>query len=126
TRTTAPPTTAPASPSPTGSPTPTNSPTPTRSPTPSPSGGTGPGASLGACPFWSTVTPPVRVVGPSHNSTSQGPLISLSGRLPAPSTVTGSLGGSSLTITFSRVAGAAAYRVWRNSQSVGWVDDWGQ
>jgi len=112
TPTTAPPTTAP--------------PTPTTSPTPPPTSGTGPGASLPACPFWSTVTPPARVVGPSHNSASQGPLISLSGRLPAPATVTGSLSGSTVTITFSRVTGAAAYRVWRNSQSVGWVDDWGQ
>jgi 3D (Asp-Asp-Asp) domain-containing protein len=111
TPTTAPPTTAP----------PTTAPT-----SPAPTGGSGPGASLAACPFWSTVTPPARVVGPSHDSASQGPMISLSGRLPAPSTVTGSLSGSSVTITFSRVTGAAAYRVWRNSQSVGWVDDWGQ
>ncbi|MGI5239534.1 carbohydrate binding domain-containing protein [Dactylosporangium sp. CA-139066] len=122
--TSTPPTSAPASPSPTKSPSPTTSPSPTKSP--SPTGGTGPGASLAACAFWSTVTPPARVIGPSHNSVSQGPLISLSGRLPAPSTVTGALSGSSVTITFSRVTGAAAYRVWRNSQSIGWVDDWGQ
>jgi 3D (Asp-Asp-Asp) domain-containing protein len=118
--TTTPPPTPTTAPPPT--PTPTGSPTPTTSPT----SGTGPGASLPACPFWSTVTPPARVIGPSHNSTSQGPQISLSGRLPAPSTVTGSLSGSSVTITFSRVTGATAYRVWRNSQSVGWIDDWGQ
>ncbi|GAA3453740.1 3D domain-containing protein [Dactylosporangium matsuzakiense] len=68
----------------------------------------------------------MRTVGPSHDATSQAPMISLAGRLPAPSTVSGSLHGSSVTITFSRVAGAVAYRVWRNSQSVGWVDDWGQ
>ncbi len=129
--TTAPATTAPASPTPTAGPTATAtaSPTPTAGPTPTttpPTGGGGPGANLGACPFWSTVTPPARVVGPSHNATSQGPMLNLSGRLPAPSTVTGSLSGSTMTITFSRVTGAAAYRVWRNSQSVGWVDDWGQ
>lgn len=100
--------------------------TPTTPPTTPPTGGTGSGASLPACPFWSTVTPPARVIGPSHNSTSQGPQISLSGRLPAPATVTGSLSGSTVTITFSRVSGATAYRVWRNSQSVGWIDDWGQ
>jgi 3D (Asp-Asp-Asp) domain-containing protein len=117
--TTAPPTTAPPTTAP-----PTTAPPTTAPPTTPPT--TGPGASLSACPFWSTVTPPARVVGPSHDATSQAPQISLSGRLPAPSTVTGSLSGSSVTITFSRVAGAAAYRVWRNSQSVGWVDDWGQ
>ncbi|WP_084598887.1 3D domain-containing protein [Actinoplanes subtropicus] len=116
--TTAPPTTVPTTP-------PTTAP-PTTAPTTPPTTGTGPGASLPACPFWSTVTPPARVVGPSHDSVSQGPRISLSGRLPAPATVTGSLTGSSVTIAFSRVTGAAAYRVWRNSQSVGWIDDWGQ
>ncbi|MFI5911966.1 carbohydrate binding domain-containing protein [Dactylosporangium sp. NPDC051541] len=113
-----------ASKSPSASPSPSNS--PSKSPTASPTGGTGPGTSLPACSFWSTVTPPVRTIGPSHNATSQAPQYDLSGRLPAPSTVTGALSGSSVTITFSRVAGAVAYRVWRNSQSVGWVDDWGQ
>ncbi|MFB9414696.1 carbohydrate binding domain-containing protein [Dactylosporangium matsuzakiense] len=130
--TTPPPTSTPppASPSPSRSASPSGSPSRTASPSPtastSPTGGTGPGAGLAACQFWSTVTPPVRTVGPSHDATSQAPMISLAGRLPAPSTVSGSLHGSSVTITFSRVAGAVAYRVWRNSQSVGWVDDWGQ
>ena len=39
----------------------------------------------------------ISVAGPSHDSTSQGPQISLSGRLPAPAGVTGSLSGSSVT-----------------------------
>jgi 3D (Asp-Asp-Asp) domain-containing protein len=106
------------------SPSPSASRTPTPTPTPTASGG--PGARLPACPFFTNVTPPVRTAGPSHDSVTKGPLIDLGGRLPAPTGVTGSLSGASVTITFARVAGATAYRVWRNSQSVAWVDDWGQ
>src|SRR5262249_17914043 len=83
-------------------------------------------AGLKACPFFSNVKPPNRPAGPSHNSKSQGPKISLSGRLPAPSGITGTYAGRKVTITFKRVAGATAYRVWRNAQSVAWVSDWGQ
>lgn len=112
--------------SPTLTPTPTASPTPTPTPTPTSTGGTGPGASLPACPFWSTVTPPVRVIGPSRDSVTQAPRVDLAARLPAPGTVRGTLASGQVKITFDRVAGAAAYRVWRNSQSVAWIDDWGQ
>jgi 3D (Asp-Asp-Asp) domain-containing protein len=108
------------------SPTPTPSRTPTPTPTPSPTSGSGPGAQLPACPFFTNVTPPVRTVGPSRDSVTKGPLIDLSGRLPAPTGVTGSLSGGSVTITLARVAGATGYRVWRNGQSVAWIDDWGQ
>jgi 3D (Asp-Asp-Asp) domain-containing protein len=83
-------------------------------------------AGLKACRHFSNVVPPNRPAGPSHNSRSQGPKISLSGRLPAPSTVTGTYAGGKVTINISRVAGATGYRVWRNAQSVAWVSDWGQ
>ncbi|TML31207.1 MAG: hypothetical protein E6G35_04995 [Actinobacteria bacterium] len=83
-------------------------------------------AGLKACPFFSNVKPPNRPAGPSHNSRSQGPKISLAGRLPAPTGVVGTYSGGKVTITFKRVAGATAYRVWRNAQSVAWVSDWGQ
>jgi 3D (Asp-Asp-Asp) domain-containing protein len=83
-------------------------------------------AGLPACKHFSNVKPPNRPAGPSHNSKSQGPKISLSGRLPAPTGITGTYSGGKVTITFKRVAGATAYRVWRNAQSVAWVSDWGQ
>jgi 3D (Asp-Asp-Asp) domain-containing protein len=83
-------------------------------------------AALPACKHFSDVVPPNRPAGPSHNSRSQGPRVSLDGRLPAPGVVTGAFDGSKVTITFNRVAGAKAYRVWRNAQSVAWVSDWGQ
>ncbi|OLB81012.1 MAG: hypothetical protein AUI14_04800 [Actinobacteria bacterium 13_2_20CM_2_71_6] len=81
---------------------------------------------LAACKHFSSVVPPNRPAGPSRNSKSQGPKISLSGRLPAPTNVAGTYAGGKVTITFNRVAGATAYRVWRNAQSVAWVSDWGQ
>jgi 3D (Asp-Asp-Asp) domain-containing protein len=115
--------TAPTSP-PTTTPTTTPTTPPTTTPTSTPP--SGPGASLPACPFWSTVVPPDRPSGPSHDSATQAPRISLDGRLPAPGNVQGTLSGNAVTITFDRVAGAVAYRVWRNSQSVAWIDDWGQ
>jgi 3D (Asp-Asp-Asp) domain-containing protein len=112
---------------PTTSPTPTT-PTPTTpapTPTPTPTSN-GPGAALPACQHFSTVTPPDRPAGPNHDSVTQAPRISLAGRLPAPANVRGTLTGGAVTITFDRVSGAVAYRVWRNSQSVAWIDDWGQ
>ncbi|MDT4990229.1 MAG: hypothetical protein QOH97_121 [Actinoplanes sp.] len=108
----------------TASPTPTK--TPTATPTRTSTGGTGPGALLPRCPFWSTVTPPARVVGPSRDSVTRAPRINLAGRLPSPPNVRGTLASGTVTVTFDRVAGAAGYRVWRNSQSVAWIDDWGQ
>jgi 3D (Asp-Asp-Asp) domain-containing protein len=126
--TTTPPTTTTALPTTASTTPPTTAPTtpPTSSPTPTPTSTGGPGASLPACPFWSTVVPPDRPAGPSHDSATQAPRISLAGRLPAPGNVQGTLSGNAVTITFDRVAGAVAYRVWRNSQSVAWIDDWGQ
>jgi 3D (Asp-Asp-Asp) domain-containing protein len=81
---------------------------------------------LPACPFFTNVKPPNRPPGPSHDAQSKGPRISLAGRLPAPAGVTGTYAGGKVTITFQRVPGATAYRVWRNAQSVAWVSDWGQ
>jgi 3D (Asp-Asp-Asp) domain-containing protein len=72
------------------------------------------------------VVPPVRPAGPSHDSVGEGPRIDLSGRLPAPGNVRGSLSAGQVSIAFDRVPGAKAYRVWRNAQSVAWIDDWGQ
>ncbi|MFD0633331.1 3D domain-containing protein [Catenulispora yoronensis] len=40
--------------------------------------------------------------------------------------MTGTLTGGQVNITFNRVAGAQAYRVWRNGQAIAWVSDWGQ
>lgn len=109
---------------PTPSATPSSSPpTPTASPTPT---STGPGASLPPCQHFSPVTPPDRPAGPPHDSATQAPRINLDSRLPAPANVHGTLAAGRVTITFDRVSGAVAYRIWRNSQSVAWIDDWGQ
>jgi 3D (Asp-Asp-Asp) domain-containing protein len=81
---------------------------------------------LPACKHFSDVKPPNRPPGPSHDSKTKGPKISLSGRLPAPSNVAGTYAGGKVSISFNRVPGATAYRVWRNAQSVAWVSDWGQ
>lgn len=123
--TTASPTVTPTTASPTATvgPTATQT-TPPATPTPAPTGSAG--ASLAACQHFSNVVPPERPAGASHNSTTQGPVVDLSGRLPAPGNVRGTLASGSVKITFDRVAGAKAYRVWRNSQSVAWIDDWGQ
>src|SRR5205823_1701832 len=52
---------------------------------------------LPACKHFSPVKPPNRPPGPSHDSKSKGPKISLSGRLPAPSGVTGTYAGGKVT-----------------------------
>lgn len=132
------PTTAPASASPTSkpptttpsasvNPSPSKSANPTTSPgaTPSP-GGSGPGASLAACEHFSDVVPPQRTVGPNRDSATRGPRLDLSGRLPAPGNVRGTLANGTVTISFDRVPGAVGYRVWRNGQSVRRIEDWGQ
>lgn len=62
-------------------------------------------------------------VGPGQEI---GP-VSVSSRLPAPGGVTGGLNpNGTVTFTFSRVAGAQAYRAFRNGQALQWIDDWGQ
>jgi 3D (Asp-Asp-Asp) domain-containing protein len=67
--------------------------------------------------------PPSGGVGPSPEI----PAASVSGRLPAPGGVNGGLtANNTVTFTFSRVAGAQAYRAFRNGQALQWIDDWGQ
>ncbi|NUR29027.1 MAG: hypothetical protein HOV83_24830 [Catenulispora sp.] len=83
-------------------------------------------SSLPTCPFWTDVTPPARSDTPWVAPLQTAPAVDFSSRLPAPGTVTGTLTGSQVNITFARVAGAQAYRVWRNGQAIAWVSDWGQ
>lgn len=83
-------------------------------------------AGLPTCPFWTNATPPQRSVTPWVPPSQTAGAVNFSGRLPAPSGVTGTLSGGQVTITFNRVPGAQAYRVWRNGQAVAWVTDWGQ
>jgi 3D (Asp-Asp-Asp) domain-containing protein len=83
-------------------------------------------SSLPTCPFWTNATPPARSVTPWVPPLQTAPAVNLTSRLPAPSGVTGTLSGGQVTITFNRVPGAQAYRVWRNGQSVAWITDWGQ
>lgn len=82
--------------------------------------------SLPACPFWSTATPPARTPSPWVPPLQTAPAVDFTSRLPAPGGVTGDLANGQVTITFDRVPGAQAYRVWRNGQSVAEITDWGQ
>jgi 3D (Asp-Asp-Asp) domain-containing protein len=50
----------------------------------------------------------------------------LAGRLPAPGNIRGTFANGAVTLSFDRVPGAVAYRVWRNAQSVLRIEDWGQ
>jgi len=84
-------------------------------------------ATLPACQHFYTGPipnrPPTGGVGPG---TEVGP-VNVSGRLPAPGGVNGGLNANNtVTFTFSRVAGAQAYRAFRNGQALQWIDDWGQ
>jgi hypothetical protein len=47
--------------------------------------------------------------------------------LPAPTGINGGLGADGkVTFTFNRVAGAKAYRAFKNGQALQWISDWGQ
>ena len=81
---------------------------------------------LPACPFWTNVTPPPRSDTPWVPPLQTAGPVNFSQRVPAPTGVSGTLTGTQVTLTFNRVPGAQAYRVWRNGQSVAWVSDWGQ
>ena len=83
-------------------------------------------SSLPTCPFWTNVTPPVRTTTPWVPPQQTAAPVNLTSRLAAPSGVTGTLANGQVTITFNRVPGAQAYRVWRNGQAVAWITDWGQ
>ena len=84
-------------------------------------------SALPTCPFWTNVTPPARTDTPwIPPLQTAAPVNMVAGRLPVPTGITGTLSGGQVTITFNRVAGAQAYRVWRNGQSVAWISDYGQ
>ena len=83
-------------------------------------------SSLPTCPFWTNVTPPPRSDTPWVPPLQTAQPVDFSSRLAAPGGVTGTLNGSQVNISFNRVPGAQAYRVWRNGQAVAWVSDWGQ
>jgi len=83
-------------------------------------------STLPTCPFWTNVVPPVRSDTPWVPPNQTANPLNFSGRLPTPTGVTGTLSGGQVTITLNRVAGAQAYRVWRNGQSVAWITDFGQ
>ena len=83
-------------------------------------------SSLPTCPFWTNVTPPPRTDTPWVPPLQTAQPVDFSSRLAAPGGVSGTLTGGQVTITFNRVAGAQAYRVWRNGQAVAWLSDWGQ
>lgn len=81
---------------------------------------------LAACPFWDpSVTPPPRSVTPWVAPLQTAGAVNFSGRMAAP-VVTGTLVGSQVNLTVSRVPGAVAYRIWRDGVAVAWISDWGQ
>ncbi len=83
------------------------------------------GTGLGACPFWTNITPPPRSVTPFKAPPQLAPQYSVASRLPAPAGVSGALSGGQVRITFDRVAGAGSYRLWRNAIAVQWITDTG-
>jgi 3D (Asp-Asp-Asp) domain-containing protein len=82
---------------------------------------------LPACQHFYTGPIPDRpVTGGQGPGTLVGP-VSVADRLPAPGGISGSLGADGkVTFTFNRVAGAVAYRAFRNGQALQWISDWGQ
>jgi 3D (Asp-Asp-Asp) domain-containing protein len=83
-------------------------------------------ANLGACPFWASgITPPPRSDTPWTAPLQTAPAVNFSSRLGAP-TMTGSFTNGQVNFTVSRVAGAVAYRIWRDGVAVAWISDWGQ
>jgi 3D (Asp-Asp-Asp) domain-containing protein len=90
---------------------------------PSASGGS---AGLAACPFWTSDAQPPGAVTSFAPPPQQAPALDLGGRLPAPATVSGQLSGQRLALSFDRVPGAQAYRVWRDGQPIALVPDQGR
>ena len=84
-------------------------------------------ATLPACQhFYPGPIPDRPVTGGSGPGTLVG-AYDVSNRLPAPGSVSGGLGADGrVTFTFARVAGAKAYRAFRNGQALQWISDWGQ
>jgi 3D (Asp-Asp-Asp) domain-containing protein len=96
---------------------------PLRAVLPSPGGA---GTGLAACPFWTSRTQPPGAVTSFTPPPQQAPALDLTGRLPAPATVSGQLSGQRLALSFARVPWAQAYRVWRNGQPIALVPDQGR
>ena len=83
-------------------------------------------ATLPACQHFYTGTIPDRPVTGGHGPGTTVGAVNVSNRLPAPGGVSGSLSAGKVTFTFARVAGAKAYRAFRNGQALQWISDWGQ
>lgn len=70
---------------------------------------------------------PDRPISGGHGDGATAPAYDVNGRLPAPTGINGGLGtDGKVTFTFNRVAGAKAYRAFRNGQALQWISDWGQ
>ena len=84
-------------------------------------------ATLPACRHFYTGPIPDRPVTGGHGPGTLAGAVDVGNRLPAPGSVSGGLGGDGkVTFTFARVAGAKAYRAFRNGQALQWISDWGQ
>src|SRR5437879_7900352 len=84
-------------------------------------------AALPGCPFFYTGPIPTRPIVGGTDPGTLAPPVNISSRLPAPTGVSGSLNANgTVTFTFNRVAGAVAYRAFKNGQALQWIDDWGQ
>ena len=84
-------------------------------------------ATLPACQHFYTGPIPDRPPSPGVGPNPEIGQVNVSNRLPAPGGVSGQLNpNGAVTFTFSRVAGAQAYRAFRNGQALQWIDDWGQ
>ena len=84
-------------------------------------------ATLPACQHFYPGPIPDRPVTGGHGPGTLVGAVDVSNRLPAPGSVSGGLGTDGrVTFTFARVAGAKAYRAFRNGQALQWISDWGQ
>lgn len=80
-------------------------------------------AALPPCQHFYTGPIPDRPISGGHGNGTTAPPYDVSGRLPAPSGIDGGLGtDGKVTFTFNRVAGAKAYRAFRNGQALQWID----
>ena len=83
-------------------------------------------AALPACQHFYTGPIPDRPISGGHGDGTTAPQYDVSGRLPAPTGIDGGLGADGkVTFTFSRVAGAKAYRAFKNGQALQWISDSG-
>ncbi|MFF1610897.1 3D domain-containing protein [Amycolatopsis sp. NPDC058278] len=84
-------------------------------------------ATLPACQHFYTGPIPDRPVTGGHGPGTLVGAADVGNRLPAPGSVSGGLGtDGKVGFTFARVAGAKAYRAFRNGQALQWISDWGQ